>query len=199
MMVSGIGAELGFILRFLKLLPISSLQQLFSTQQRLVAYGHQAIQNLKDQTTSKIQSKKTVFTSMIDQEKNPDITDEALAQEAANLIVAGSDTTATSLTYTIWALLRPQNQPYRNKLLQEMKTAGPVSKLSSKDLAALPYLNAIIKEGLRLYCAAPASLPRSVPLKGTIMNGYKLPGACTVSTQAYTMHRDAQIFEDPER
>ncbi len=59
-------------------------------------------------------------------------------------------------------------------------------------------MNKVIDETLRLYSAAPGSLPRIVPAGGAILGGYHIPGGTTVSTQAYTFHRNPKIFPNPE-
>lgn len=62
----------------------------------------------------------------------------------------------------------------------------------------LPLLNAAINEMLRLYGAAPGSLPRSVPKGGARFLDHFIPEGITVSTQSYTIHRDSNIFREPE-
>lgn len=67
------------------------------------------------------------------------------------------------------------------------------------DLEALPLLNAVIEEALRLYGAAPGSLPRVVPRGGAALGGYFIPEGTTVCTQAFTLHRDSNLFPNPEK
>lgn len=71
------------------------------------------------------------------------------------------------------------------------------SPYKGEDLAHLPYFNAAIKETLRLYGAALGGLPRIVPLGGRKSGGYFIPEGVTVTTQAYTLHRDPNIFDEP--
>ncbi|KAJ5208034.1 hypothetical protein N7449_002413, partial [Penicillium cf. viridicatum] len=68
-----------------------------------------------------------------------------------------------------------------------------------KSLRDLPYLNQVINETLRLYTAVPFGLPRLVPPEGAQFNGYHVPRGITVSTQAYSLHRDHAIFPDPDK
>lgn len=65
-------------------------------------------------------------------------------------------------------------------------------------LKPLPYLNQVIDETLRLFAAAPSGLPRVVPPGGAELAGHWLPGGSTVTTQAYTLHRDPVVFPRPE-
>lgn len=63
----------------------------------------------------------------------------------------------------------------------------------------LPYLEAVLKEGLRRFAPIPMSLPRHVPQGGAVVDGVWLPGGTIVSCQAYTLHRlDRSVFPDPE-
>ena len=123
------------------------------------------------------------------------LTDKAVQDEAGNLIVAGSDTTAITLTYLVWAVLK---QPALQLSLEEEISQLSV-ELSLAELEGAQLLNSIIEETLRLYGAAPGALPRTVPEQGWSINGYPIPAGTEVSTQAYTLHRDFRVFQDPHR
>jgi cytochrome P450 len=136
--------------------------------------------------------KPTLFTKMFDSEKSG-LTHEQIRQEAQGYIIAGSDTTAVTLTYLTWAVSRDAR--VRDKLVEELATVP--EPVADRNLRDLPYLNQVINETLRLYTAVPFGLPRSAPSEGATFNGYFVPGGTTVSTQSYSMHRDPAIFPDP--
>ena len=115
--------------------------------------------------------------------------------EATALIVAGTDTTAVTLTYLVWAVL--SSAAVHKALNEELE--GLTEGYTDADLEALSYLTAVIDETLRLYGAAPGGLPRTVPEGGRILNGYFFPEGSTVTTQAYTLHRDPSLFPNPDR
>ena len=71
--------------------------------------------------------------------------------------------------------------------------------IADSKLETLPILNAVIKETLRLYGAAPGALPRIAPISGVKLGEYLIPGGTTVSTQAWSLHRQPDIFCDPDR
>ncbi|KAH7099666.1 cytochrome P450 [Auriculariales sp. MPI-PUGE-AT-0066] len=112
---------------------------------------------------------------------------------------AAVDTTSTSASYGLWMLARHPN--VLQALQAELDDAMPDGQRlpDATVLAALPYLNAVIKEVLRLYGAAPALLPREVPSTGQPLeiHGYKLPPGIIVATQSYSAHRQSEVFEDP--
>ena len=128
-----------------------------------------------------------------DGQEKTNLTESMVQSEAGNLIVAGSDTTAVTLTYLVWAVLK--HCQLQEQLEEEL--AGLSDELTFEELKNAPILNSVIEETLRLYGAAPGALPRTVPKQGLRINGYHIPGGVVVSTQAYTSHRDASIFPDP--
>ncbi|KAL7267601.1 hypothetical protein RUND412_009808, partial [Rhizina undulata] len=109
------------------------------------------------------------------------------------LLVAGTDTTAVTLTYAIWEII--QHPEIHRKLLDELATL-PVD-FGDAQLRKLPYLNAKMNETLRCYSATAGGLPRVVPFGGKEFAGYKIPAGATVPAQPYTVHRDTKAFPNP--
>jgi cytochrome P450 len=137
----------------------------------------------------------TIFDKMIQQGEEETLTSEQIVREASNLLVAGSDTTARTLTYLIWAVLSSSDRSILSRLLVEVNSLQ--EGFASDDVSALPVLKCVIQETLRLYGAAPGALPRSVPKGGRELCSFYLPEGSIVSSQAYTLHRNAAIFPDP--
>ncbi|KAL4862463.1 hypothetical protein BDV12DRAFT_203048 [Aspergillus spectabilis] len=189
---SGINAELPLVGLIARHLPIAHIRSMFRASSYLTNYGRRAVTNARGNSASS----RNIFSGMIHASEKTDssLTEENVVTEAGNLIVAGSDTTAVTLTYLIWAVL---SRPKLQKELQN-EVQGLAEGYGEADLEALPLLNAVIKETLRLYGAAPGSLPRSVPEGGATLAGYYIPGGTTVSTQSYTIHRDPEIYPNPE-
>ncbi|KZV73896.1 cytochrome P450 [Peniophora sp. CONT] len=117
--------------------------------------------------------------------------------------VAGVDTTSTLISYTCWELSRQPD--ISRKLHAELDDVMYDSKVIP-DIAVLenlPYLNAVIKEGLRLYCPAPAMLDRVVPATDATSGPFELfgcviPPGTTIATQAWSVHRNTAVFTSPE-
>jgi len=63
----------------------------------------------------------------------------------------------------------------------------------------LRYLDAVIKETLRIYPAIPMSEPRTAPPKGAEIYGYEILAGTICSLQPYTENRDPRVFPDPEK
>lgn len=118
-----------------------------------------------------------------------------IVADSQSYIVAGSDTTAHSLTYLTWAVCRDES--IKTRLVKELQALP--DGYQDEDLKVLPYLNQVIQETLRVYAAAPAMLPREIPPGGCEVDGYWMPGGTEVQTQAYSMHRDPLVYPEPER
>ncbi|KAJ6780315.1 hypothetical protein PWT90_09911 [Aphanocladium album] len=121
------------------------------------------------------------------------MTEDELISNALTYLVTSTDTTSNTLTYLVWAI--SENDTIRARLVDEL--AALPTDFCDTDLKTLPYLGCVIQEALRLFSSAPAPLPRVVPRAGAVLGGYQLDASTEVATQAYSMHRNAHVFEDP--
>ncbi|KAF4414774.1 cytochrome P450 monooxygenase [Fusarium acutatum] len=98
-----------------------------------------------------------IFSKLVaENEKDSEaLTDYQVAFEAGGFIVAGSRTTAVTLTYLVWAVL--SNPDIQARIEAEVAALQP--NYTGADLEPLPYPSALIEETLRLYSAAPGAIP----------------------------------------
>ncbi|KAL2822757.1 cytochrome P450 [Aspergillus cavernicola] len=134
--------------------------------------------------------------------KDP-ITDLEIATECADHLDAGLKTTTDTLMFALWALSLPCNKKFQLHLkaevdsIRESKPGVSSSEPVAPDMCdRLTFLDAVIKETLRLYAPIPASQPR-VSSQDTVIEGYFVPAGTIVSCQAYSLHRNADIFPNP--
>lgn len=128
------------------------------------------------------------------------LSDMDIASECADHLLAGIDTTSDSLMFVIWALSLPQHQTIQHRLRDELKSVAvdEAGWPNPKELARLPWLNAVLKESLRLYTPLPAFEPRRARVN-TIIDGVAIPADTVVGMSPYCMHREAAVFPDPLR
>lgn len=108
-------------------------------------------------------------------EKKNEVSDDEVIMNAALFIVAGSETTATELCGLTNYLLR--NPHYLKKLTDEIRGAiKSEADLNMDILGSLPFMNACIEEGLRIFPPVPIGLLRTVPKGGSIIDGHMVPG-----------------------
>ncbi|KAM0334321.1 hypothetical protein ACHAQA_001345 [Verticillium albo-atrum] len=111
-------------------------------------------------------------------------------------LIAGSDSTATAIRMTFLCLM---NTPKALETLhKEIDTAVANGRVSSpiRDAEAyeLPYLQAVIKEGLRMFPPSVGHNYKQVPLGGATVCGYHLPEGTQVGINILKMMRDAEVF-----
>lgn len=127
------------------------------------------------------------------QSKRSELSMIQAAAECMDHMAAGIDTTGDGLCFLMHELSLPRSQSIQDRLHQEI-IQNPDAKLDD-----LPYLNAVVKEGLRLFPPIPMSLPRYVPEQGSVICGYKIPPRSIVSCQAYSLHLlNPDIYPNPE-
>lgn len=116
-----------------------------------------------------------------------------MAAECLDHMAAGIDTTGDALCFLMWEISQPSSF-YVQRHLQEELRANPDASFDK-----LPYLDAVVSEGLRCFPAIPMSLPRYVPAGGRTIDGYFIPEGTIVSCQAYSTHRiDESVFPHPD-
>ncbi|EPS38643.1 hypothetical protein H072_7610 [Dactylellina haptotyla CBS 200.50] len=126
----------------------------------------------------------------------PEVVDDfrVLAYTNTN-IVAGSDSTAITLRAIFYYLLR--NPVTMQRLVQEIDAAAESGQVSPMvtwpESQTLPYLDAVIKEAMRVHAAIGLPLER-VNTKPITLYGYEFPAGTTIGVNAWAMHRDQSVF-----
>ncbi|BFG35871.1 hypothetical protein CerSpe_221450 [Prunus speciosa] len=112
------------------------------------------------------------------------------------MLLAGTDTSAVTLE---WAMSNLLNNPHVLKKARAELDAqlGQENLVDEPDLSKLPYLQSIISETLRLCPAAPLLVPHFSSDDCTI-GGFDVPRDTMVLVNAWALHRDPQLWDDPE-
>jgi cytochrome P450 len=130
-------------------------------------------------------------------EKKNEVSDDEVIMNAALFIVAGSETTATELCGLTNYLLR--NPEIFKKLKDELRSACRTEADINMDvLGSLPYMNACIEEGLRIFPPVPIGLLRTVPKGGSLIDGHSVPGGTSVCVSSWGAAHSASNFVDPD-
>ncbi|CAN1131098.1 Cytochrome P450 CYP82J17 [Linum perenne] len=114
---------------------------------------------------------------------------------ATTLVIAATDTTAGTLTWILSNLINKRST--LEKAQKEMdEKVGRDRVVQDSDLDNLPYLQAIVRETLRLY-AGPTTVPRVVREDITIQ-GYYVPKGTRFTANLWKLHRNPQVFPNPD-
>ena len=125
------------------------------------------------------------------------MTTEEIVETSNIMLVAGSETTALTLSGITSYLVK--NPDVMAKLVMEVRqTFNRDSDLTSSRISKLPYLNAVIQEGLRLCPPIPDGFRREVPRSGDTICGEWIPervSSCVICTKKYSYHsKDGQLI-----
>lgn len=127
------------LLPWAQLLPLPLLKEVQAGGQRIFGHARQAIGQYKSMIEGGLNTRKTLFSNILKGETKG-LTEMEIIQEACGYIVAGSDTTAITLTYLVWSVCK--NQSIRVKLVAEVKSLP--DGFSEESVRDLPYLNKVI-------------------------------------------------------
>lgn len=154
---------------------------------------------------NEVGEEETLLDYLVKHTKDPVV----LHDETLNIMIAGRDTTASTLTFVIYFLCIYPHVLHR--LREEiLERVGPTNRPSYEDIKEMKYLRAVINETLRLYPAVPINVRTNV--KATTWpnpdpNGkpFYIPADSSVAFSVFMMHRrkeywgpDAEEF-DPDR
>ncbi|KAL2061155.1 hypothetical protein VTL71DRAFT_7428 [Oculimacula yallundae] len=122
---------------------------------------------------------------------------DRLMQEGHILIGAGAETTAWTLSVIVFHVLSDPDINSRLKVEMNELVDRSGRKPSLTQLEQLPYLSAIISEGLRLSFGITAHLQRVSPDQALIYGDWTIPAGTPVSMTSYMLHLNPKTFPDP--
>jgi cytochrome P450 len=128
--------------------------------------------------------------------KEPKYDRETLISESIELLIAGTDTTAHTLSFAVGELsLNPRVFQQARDIVDQawQKQSG----INLKNLKELAYIRAIIKETLRLYSVASGSTPLETQ-RDTLIDGTVIPRGTRVSWSMLAAGRDPEVYANPE-
>jgi len=130
-----------------------------------------------------------------DDETHAQMTEKQLRDEVFSLLMAGHETTANALGWTLCLLA--QNREADARLHQEVKAvlAGR-DRFEPADLERLTYGRMVLMEAMRLY--PPAWFIGRTALEDVEVGGYQIPRGASVLMSQFVAHRDGRYFEEPE-
>lgn len=110
--------------------------------------------------------------------------DRIFSGNAHIILLAGYETTANALTYTLWLLAK--HPDIQERLRQDVSEAGVNSQ----------YLDMVWMESLRLMPPVTGFVTRQA-VEDVDLNGYKITKGCTVQAPVWRVHHDPDVWPDP--
>jgi cytochrome P450 len=122
------------------------------------------------------------------------LTDSQIADELIVFLLAGHDTTATTLAYALWALgCHPGIQ---QRVADEVTALGD-RELTPDDMPRLGYTVQVLHEALRLCPPGPAG--SRMAMGDVEVGGYRVPAGTMLVFAILAVQRDPALWEDPLR
>jgi len=114
-------------------------------------------------------------------------------------VFAGSDTTSIALRAMIYFLCR--NPRCMQRLVGDIDAADQAGKLSHpisyKEATDIPYLNAVLKESMRMHPSVGLLMERHVPPQGVEIDGHFLRGGTIVGINPWVTNHNTDFFPNP--
>ncbi|WJX14718.1 hypothetical protein P8452_04938 [Trifolium repens] len=153
-------------------------------------------QRLKTREGSCLDINKDMLDAMLNISKDNEFMDKNMILHLAHdLFVAGTDTTASTLEWAMTEVVcNPQIMLKAKRELEQMIGSG--LPIEESDIAKLPYLQAIIKETLRLHPPVPFLLPRKAE-RNVDIGGYTIPKDAQVLVNVWNIGRDPTLWVNP--
>lgn len=113
-----------------------------------------------------------------------------------DLLGGGTDTAASSMEWAMAELMK--NPDIIKKAMEELdRVIGPERWVEEEDMANLPYLDAVIKEALRLHPAATLLAPH-LAMEDCQVKQYNISKGTIVMINTWSMGRDPTVWDSPE-
>jgi cytochrome P450 len=118
-----------------------------------------------------------------------------LRDEVMTVFVAGHETTANALSWTLYLLAR-HNDVLKN-CIREIDNVLKGKIPDAGNLQELHYLTRVIDESMRLY--PPAWVIGRKTIKPDVIGGHRIPAGHNILISPFALHRDSRFFPDPMR
>lgn len=128
-----------------------------------------------------------------DPESGTPLTHQQVVDELIVFLIAGHDTTATTLAYALWQVGR--HAALQEELVREVAALGD-RPLVTEDVPALELTVRVLHEAMRL--CPPAAIAGRRAERDVVVDGFTVPAGADVGVSMYTLHRDPTLWEDPE-
>jgi len=123
------------------------------------------------------------------------LTDGEIVSLCSEFLSAGTDTTATTLQWILANLVK--NRAMQDRLRDEVNgVVGADGEVREDDLQAMPYLKAVVLEGLRRHPPGHYVLPHAAH-EDTTLDGYRVPAGALINFAVADIGLDEEVWDAP--
>lgn len=185
----GVGARF----QFLAMLPLPSRRRYLAAIQRM----DEAFQRILDDHRAMDPRPDDWVSALLEcrYEDGSPLSDRQIRDEAINLLMAGTETTGSAMTWTLH-LLATHPEIYA-RVLAEVDGVLQGRAATVADLPNLTYTMQVLKESMRIY--PPVYMFSREAAEELVVQGYRVPKGANVLFSTYLLHHREDYFPDPER
>ncbi len=176
--------------------PISLLGERGRELGRAIAFLDEHVQSMIDERRrSTATPRSDLMTRLLEarDEEGRAMSDRQVRDEVLTLFVAGHETTATGLAWTLYEACK--NREVYAAMVREADAVGDTPSVA--DLPRLDLCLRAFKEALRLY--PPVYVFGRDSRAEVNIGGYDLPAPTNILTSPWVLHHSARLYPDPER
>ncbi|KAI0420251.1 cytochrome P450 [Xylaria grammica] len=192
------------LVQILSYIPESVLMWAYPQGRVFSVFSNKALSHIRmamSQPPDKHESSISVFHHIVNSDMPPsERSEQRLAKEAQVLLGGGTASTARTIGFASYYILsQPQIRSRLEEELRDVMATWPRKFPSWAELERLPFLQAIIKESLRLSYGVMHRLPRVSPDVPIKYKEYEIPISVPVGMSAYLMHSDPLAYPSPDK
>ena len=135
-----------------------------------------------------------LLMNAVDLDTNERMNDEQLRDEVMTIFLAGHETTAVLLSWTLYLLSK--HPGVERKVRAELTSVLGAREPTTDDVPKLSYLARVIKEVLRLY--PPAWILGRRATEDVTVDGWQFQKRSVLMFSSYVLHRLPEVFTNPE-
>ncbi|KAJ9148898.1 Pisatin demethylase [Pleurostoma richardsiae] len=178
-----------------RLLQTKLLRRLMPSEHDRVGFG-KFIAVAKQVVAERLASSNPFQKDMLGSFLKHGLTQEEAEGETLVQVIAGSDTTATAIRTTMLYLM---TSPLAyDKLTREIRAAAAEGRISQPitdaESRTLPYLQAVIREGLRIFPPVAGLMPTVVPRGGDVIHGLAVPEGTDIGWTAFGVQHSREVY-----
>ncbi|UPL02268.1 hypothetical protein LCI18_013202 [Fusarium solani-melongenae] len=184
------------LIPFIEWVPLDFIQTAVKARPRLISFATACVRDLHARIMDNKVNQSSLLERMMKTKDDGDVLSEGeLVENAIIFLQAGAGTSHLTLVYFIWHL--EKNPHVRERLVDEIRTAFPDTGVMPdyKTLDALPYLDKVWTEVLRLQAPLAVNIPRVSP--GRTIAGKYIPKGVKVANLAYYTQHHPSVYPDP--
>ncbi|KAJ7650647.1 cytochrome P450 [Roridomyces roridus] len=187
----------GWLYWTLRQIPLKPLRNVFESGPRFLKYAAELYDDAVADDDSEQLNILSNLKNFVDPKTGESPPEKLVISQAAAFLFAGADTTTVSLVYICWEIARTPRVYTILRAALEEAIPDPDTIPGAQELKDIPYLAAVIKEGLRVWAPGQSMLERVVPAGGAVHQGIFLPAGTIIAGQAWSSHRRETTFPDP--